>query len=414
MRSCYSDKFTQQGSSLERKEPGNKVEYLWNVSNLFQFQIHQDSYQPLLRWWTNKRLGIKKENSRCSGLKRASFPPVGMSASNMTNYSTSFPPPSTPKSFSLAYSASTSAFTIFLILGTIFGNVLVIVAFSVFHRIRTVTNCFLVSLACTDLCVAIFSMPIWTVYLLTGPGWLLDHLLTKIWTIADILLGTASIVNLTVISLDRLICIKKPMVYPQIMTPSKVRTALVLIWLYSFLLALISYFFWNFALFNFIVSILSFFLPLVFIIIAYVLIFKVALRQTRCIHSNLPDQGLRARPSRYNFLKELKAAKTLAVVVGCFVVCWCPFVVLNMIYSLCVQCPIVNPNVILVTKWMHYGNSLVNPLIYACMNKDFRISFKKLLTHCMTASAGKQFTDFQMTEPNSMKRSNSTRCRDAS
>jgi len=86
------------------------------------------------------------------------------------------------QTFSDGFRAGTAAFSIFLILGTVFGNTLVIAAFSRYERIRSVTNYFLVSLACTDLCVALFSMPVWVAYLLTGPNctrhWLvtcLDH-----------------------------------------------------------------------------------------------------------------------------------------------------------------------------------------------------------------------------------------------
>ena len=271
-------------------------------------------------------------------------------------------------------------FTIILILGTIFGNILVIVAFSFYVRMRTVTNYFVVSLACTDLCVALFSMPVWVVYLLTGPMWVLGVTLSRVWTMVDILIGTASIMNLMAISFDRVLCITNPLRYTAWMTPRKVTLIITFVWIYSVGMATASLILFAKPIFNLVATVMCFCFPLLFIITAYSIIFKVAVRQVRQIHVATPAQFARSHRS---FFKELKAAKTLAVVVGAFVICWVPFVTLNVIYSLCdpsVGCPVMDPEPILVTKWMHYGNSLLNPIIYTVMNRDFRRTFKALLS----------------------------------
>ena len=286
--------------------------------------------------------------------------------------------PAAPQTFSDSFRAGTATFTIILILGTIFGNILVIVAFSFYERIRTVTNYFVVSLACTDLCVALFSMPVWVAYLLTGPVWVLGAALSRVWTMVDILISTASIMNLMAISFDRVLCIKSPYRYSQWMTPTKVTFIISCVWFYSLGVAVASFLIYPEPIFNLIAMIMCFCVPLLVIITAYSIVFKVALHQMKQINANTPAQS----PVRQNsFWKEFKAAKTLAVVVGAFVICWLPFVVINMIYSLCEpqRCPVAKPEVILVTKWMHYGNSLLNPIIYTVMNRDFRKAFKVLL-----------------------------------
>ena len=280
--------------------------------------------------------------------------------------------------FSDGFRAGTATFTIILILGTVFGNTLIIAAFSLYERIRTVTNYFLVSLACTDLCVALFSMPVWVAYLLTGPAWVLGASLSRVWTMVDILIGTASIMNLMVISFDRVLCIKHPLRYNLWMTTRKVTVIICFVWLYSFGVAVSSFFLYHKPIFNLIATVACFCVPLLVITTAYSVIFRVALRQMKQIHATTPAQYPRRNSS---FLKELKAAKTLAVVVGAFVICWTPFITINTIYSLCdpQSCPVVKPEVILVTKWMHYSNSLFNPIIYTLLNYDFRRAFKALL-----------------------------------
>ena len=299
---------------------------------------------------------------------------TGTNSSSANSTST----PVAPQTFSDGFSAGTATFTVILILGTIFGNTLVIVAFLLYERIRTVTNYFVVSLACTDLCVALFSMPVWVAYLLTGPVWVLGASLSRIWTMVDILVGTASIMNLMAISFDRVYCIKSPYRYSLWMTRKKVTFIISCVWFYSLGIAVTSFFIYPEPIFNLIAMVMCFCVPLLVIITAYAIVLKVALHQTKQINANTPAQCPRRQNS---FWKEVKAAKTLAVVVGAFVISWLPFVVINIIYSLCEpqRCPVAKAEVILVTKWMHYGNSLLNPIIYTVMNRDFREAFKALL-----------------------------------
>jgi len=75
--------------------------------------------------------------------------------------------------------------------------------------------------------------------------------------------------------------------------------------------------------------------------------------------------------------RENKAAKTLAIVVGGFVVCWLPFFVLYVVEPFCRSCR-VSDAVRSALTWLGYANSLVNPFIYATYNRHFRHSFWRL------------------------------------
>lgn len=70
--------------------------------------------------------------------------------------------------FSLALSSLSFTFLILILIMALFGNTLVIVAFVFYSRLKTVTNYFVVSLAISDIWVAVFSMTIWAAFLLTG------------------------------------------------------------------------------------------------------------------------------------------------------------------------------------------------------------------------------------------------------
>ncbi|XP_055337695.1 probable G-protein coupled receptor No18 [Paramacrobiotus metropolitanus] len=93
------------------------------------------------------------------------------------------------------------------------GNVLVILSVALNRKLRTVTNCFIVSLAVADLLVANFVMPISAVMEVTGGEWYFGTLVCWIFISADVFLCTASIWNLLIISWERFMAISWPLWY---------------------------------------------------------------------------------------------------------------------------------------------------------------------------------------------------------
>ena len=77
------------------------------------------------------------------------------------------------------------------------------------------------------------------------------------------------------------------------------------------------------------------------------------------------------------FKTETKAAKTLGIIVGVFIVCWFPFFTMYLVRAFCVDC--IHPLLFSIFFWLGYCNSAINPCIYAMFNKDFRQAFKKIL-----------------------------------
>ena len=123
-----------------------------------------------------------------------------------------------------------------IVLGAILGNILVIASVASNRKLRTITNFYLVSLAMADLLVATLVMPIAIVVQITGRWWF-GVIGCDIHVLLDVMLCTASILNLCCISLDRYFAITKPMEYS---TKRSKRLALIMICITWIVAALVS------------------------------------------------------------------------------------------------------------------------------------------------------------------------------
>ncbi|XP_037805270.1 tyramine/octopamine receptor [Lucilia sericata] len=76
--------------------------------------------------------------------------------------------------------------------------------------------------------------------------------------------------------------------------------------------------------------------------------------------------------------KERRAARTLGIIMGVFVICWLPFFLMYVILPFCSTCCPTTKFKNFIT-WLGYINSVLNPIIYTIFNLDYRRAFKRLL-----------------------------------
>ncbi|KAL5109809.1 5-hydroxytryptamine receptor [Taenia crassiceps] len=94
-----------------------------------------------------------------------------------------------------------------------------------------------------------------------------------------------------------------------------------------------------------------------------------------------PDSGIRTEEERYmrerlEQKRERRTVRTLAIITGCFVLCWLPFNVHALLSPFFGR---IHPIGVSVLLWLGYLNSLLNPIIYTIFSKDFRSAFRRII-----------------------------------
>lgn len=321
-----------------------------------------------------------------------------------------------PITYSRFWERFHSGFLILVIIAALFGNGFVCMAVYRVRRLQKVSNYFLVSLAVSDILVVLLAIP-FRIYFELNTEWQLGEHACRFWIFMDLLCNIASIVNLSIISVDRYIALSQSLRYLTILTVSRCRILIAAVWGFSFTLAAFSLHTWSSdgkfiytqsckdidKLYYIVSTILGIIIPLIILIVLYCLVFKIALEQQVKIMNNnynIPRgcedaeqaERLRSRtptsPRRFA-IRELKATKTLMIVVGAFLVCWLPLFVLvvmqqfvpHYISSLPPKTQEILGQLFLYT--LPQFNSCLNPYIYTFHNSEFRavfkVTFRKLL-----------------------------------
>ncbi|XP_020486375.2 adenosine receptor A1-like [Labrus bergylta] len=277
-------------------------------------------------------------------------------------------------------------------LASVLGNVLVVLVVCVNRALRDTTFCFIVSLAVADIAVGILVIPL---AIIISMGFNTQFYTCLFLSCLLLIITQSSILSLLAIAIDRYLRVKIPIRYSTIVTERRAYVAVCLCWILSFLTGLVPMIGWNnhdahrnsssiicnfttvmrmdyMVYFNFFGWVV---VPLSVMIALYAEIFRVIRRQLNRRAEATCDGD------RY-YQKELKLAKSLALVVFLFAVCWLPIHIMNCITFFRRDCKV--PKIAFyVGIFMSHVNSALNPMVYAFRIKRFRVTLLQITRRCM-------------------------------
>ncbi|KAF4098755.1 adenosine A2a receptor b [Onychostoma macrolepis] len=285
------------------------------------------------------------------------------------------------------------------------GNVLVCWAVCLNSNLQSITNFFVVSLALADIAVGLLAIP-FAVTISTG---FCSHFHGCLFIACFVLVLTqSSIFSLLAIAVDRYIAIKIPLRYNSLVTGRRAKGIIAVCWILSVVIGLTPMLGWNrrvaagtnsscpqgmteclfekvvtmgyMVYFNFFGCVLT---PLLVMLAIYARIFMAARRQLRqmeqkLVHLQGHDHG-EGSSSRSTLQREVHAAKSLAIIVGLFAICWLPLHIINCFTLFCPQCARPQDWVMYLAIILSHANSVVNPFIYAYRIRDFRHTFRRII-----------------------------------
>nr|XP_020443964.1 trace amine-associated receptor 4-like [Monopterus albus] len=278
--------------------------------------------------------------------------------------------------------------TIFLLTVTL--NLLVIISISHFKQLHSPTNHLVLSLAVSDFLVG----PLMLFQLLLVNGcWFLSDLVCSLYSVTDYIITTTSIGTMVLISIDRYVAICDPLHYSTKVTQKRVQVCVLLCWMSSALchtllmkdnlihpgrykscsgecVVVIDYIAGRIDMF------LSFITPITVILVLYMRVFVVAVSQARAMNSHIAAVTLQGSVKVLAKKSEMKAARTLGVVIFMFVICLFPY----FCVTLTSQDTLINQSSSAFVICLFYFNSCLNPMVYAFFYPWFRKCTKQIVT----------------------------------
>lgn len=196
----------------------------------------------------------------------------------------------------------------------------------------------------------------------------------------------SSIVNLFLLTFERLIKILLPYHYEEFFSTRRVTSILVISWSYTALVALFPFIldsnstqvshgmcFVSFPLEYSIYQVFgNFLIPLVCIVGMNIKIFVIAQKHFKEIQLQTQHLSVPAATGKgtKHFTANFKAAKTIMMLVGVFLFCWFTYIMMVTINIVCEMC--VQRELLWTGNAINYSCVALNPLLYGLRNSDVR------------------------------------------
>ncbi|XP_036368055.1 octopamine receptor 2-like [Octopus sinensis] len=132
----------------------------------------------------------------------------------------------------------------FIIVLTIFGNFMVLLALYKYKGLRTLSNCLIGNLAISDFLLSVTVLPISASYDVLG-YWVFGNITCMLWLCIDVLYCTASIWGLCTIAVDRYTATVYPIWYQTQDTSKRAIFYIITVWLFSIVISIAPFIGWR-------------------------------------------------------------------------------------------------------------------------------------------------------------------------
>ena len=257
---------------------------------------------------------------------------------------------------------------------------LVIMAVKTRPRLQCNYNILLACLAGTDLLVGAASQPSYIVgqiYVIKGISlseYCRYYKLSNLLVLSPIL---ASVLHLTLISIERFVALYYTFRYLTIVTGRRLEIAVVSSWVFSFCPAILRCLSEELELILGVAAVVVVFLNILLILFCHLSVYFVTRR-----HKNQIKCEQVSPQAAAEFAKEKKALKTTRIIIMALFLCLSPLLVFVLVWSFSFPSSYIVNVIVLshpVFVWLSSLNSLCNPFIYCYRNKMFRKACKELL-----------------------------------
>ena len=259
---------------------------------------------------------------------------------------------------------------------TIVGNGIVLWLISKKRSLRTMSNLFLTSLAAADFLVGLVIDPVWIVIRCLGYNSNKAYIETFGRGIDYLWIHTtvATTFNLCCVSLDRYIAIIHPLRYHDFLTNRRCYLLIANVWFMSLVLPCSRFMVQDItALSTLYISftVMTILFPMSIIMFCSIRILKAALAHYNSINptSSCEQNQDIIRRTKKNY----KAAKTVSIIVGLFVVSWLPSLITGFVHYFNTK---GSHNANYYTVWTFvettaFTSSTINPWVYCLRNDEF-------------------------------------------
>ena len=267
---------------------------------------------------------------------------------------------------------------------TVVGNLMIMVVIYKNKSLQTVPSCFVLSLAVSDLTMALFSEPFCFVVLAVSK-WPFGFAMCQFNGYLVLSVVCASIQTMAWTAVNRYYRVVKTSQYGRVFTARILKFILASIWIIALLCPCPYFLAGNkfifipakFFCFQHVNSkLFTAFLLIVFVGFPSCVIFFCYFQIFRTVRNH--NRDLYQSNSRVN-VEEIKITRTLFVIVVMFMLCWTPILVVDLIDTFKGKWSLNRP---IYTTYSFLGviSSMVNPLCYGIMNPQFRKGYFKVFT----------------------------------